>query len=278
MAGGGEPERPARMVTLPTVPTVRVEAPGGKQSGLEVRWWLADDTGGRVARALALYSGGESALGEAKAKRWELNGFRMVKVRVSDVAAVEEALTPIGPRNHVWVGWATKWTEVMRGRAVTDRRAVLVDGEPRALPGGTLRMIARSWGAAGAGRPELHVELAVQLHDAAKVIEQSDPFEMPTMHPEEEQGLVFRGLTVGRVMEDGWALVIVGEHPGVVWSRERAETDEQASGGAAVAPAFGPVVSGAQTLGEAMLSAEGFETGGPPGRAVVVLVPRVPGR
>lgn len=269
----------------------------GGNDGLEVRWWLSDDAEGAVGRVLAGYpAAAPGVMSPALGARWELNGFRAVRVPIGDLAALQRRLAPIGALQTVWLGWAREWTEVLRGRRVGAERPVLVNAQPRTLAPGTLRFIARSWTSPGAGAVAergspgggvLRLELAVQLHEQWKIDAERDPFGPPVLEPTEAQGEVFRDVTWNAALGPEEVIVVTAERPRVRWTPSGMHGSDAVAAGEASAetPAgsnsegasdlFGPPADPPLTLGEAMLTAP---AGGPrrgPVKAVVVVVPRV---
>lgn len=244
----------------------------GGTNGLEVRWWLTGDTNARVAAVLAPYAANPVPMTPAQTERWNLNGLRMVRAPLADLPALQSQLPPIAAIQSTWLGWAREWIEAMRGRRVRPDRALLIDANPRELPAGSLRFLARAWSAPSASGPVLRIELATQLLEQAKLDIQSDPYASPVILPAEQEGEVFRGLTLAAALEPGFVYIITAEKPGIVWGEETDQPEESP----AAEPSFGPEVAGPLTLGQAMLSATAADTGSAPAKALVVLVPRVP--
>ncbi len=244
----------------------------GGTNGLEVRWWLTGDTNARVAAVLAPYISNPLPMTPAQAERWNLNGFRMVRAPLAHLPSLQSQLPPIAAIQSTWLGWAREWIEAMRGRRVRPDRALIIDANPRELPAGSLRFLARAWSAPSASGPVLRVELATQLLEQSKLDIQSDPYARPAILPAEQEGEVFRGLTLAAALEPGFVYIITAEKPGIVWGEETDTPEERLTND----PSFGPELPRPLTLGQAMLSATAADTGSAPAKALVVLVPRLP--
>lgn len=256
----------------------------GATEGLEVHWWLADDSGGAIGAALAPYATDLQPDDRATRGRWESSGFRLVRVPSDRWPTVEPALVPLHQRTKDWIGWTPQWREVFRGRRVGGEQPIVIEGERTDLPRGLLRVLLRSWPAPPADpavrRPEVRVEIAFQLLpvDARS----RDPFARPKIVPPEEEGAILRRLTMQSALDPGYVYILTAEAPGVTWERrsdspvDAPASDDGERAGAMDELIPGPPASGPRTLGEAGLGASVDETKNRPAKAVIVFIPRAP--
>lgn len=252
--------------------------------GLEVRWWLADDTDGAVGAALARFA---EPVREPAAimSRWEASGLRLVRMPRDRWPAVEPALVPLNQRVRDLVGWAPEWREVFRGRRVGGEQPIIVDGARASLDRGVFRLLLRTFpappGDDASRRGEVHTELAFQV--VPITTGRNAPFETPRLQPVQDEGEVIRRLTLSAPLDPGYVYVLTSEAPGVEWSArdeaappDPAETDAMNQSEAQGVFELGPPASGPRTLGEAALGASAQETGSRGAKAVIVLMPRAP--
>jgi len=251
-------------------------------AGLEVHWWITDDTDGAVGRALAAWTDPAMPPDPALRDAWSLNGFRMVRAPALDLAEISTRLPPVHMRQRQWVGWVTRWTEVFRGRRAGGAVPLLIDAQRRSLPRGTLRVLLRCWPSfEGTGdapeRAVARLELAFQMDESGDEPAQS-AFAAPAVVAPQSEGEVFRALTFSGALEEGFIYIITGEAPGVEWkpgAPGRAPESGPSASGAAT-ESLGPPVSAPLTLGEAMFTRRADEDAGPPVKALLVLLPRTP--
>ncbi len=289
-ACAGDAEREATPAQQPqTLAEVSTPAPAepiisGVAEGLEVHWWLADDSGGAIGAALAPYASDLQPEDRTTRTRWESSGFRLVRVPTDRWPAVERALVPLHQRTKDWIGWTPQWREVFRGRRVGGEQPIVVEGERTDLPRALLRVLLRAWPAPPADpavrRPEVRVEVAFQLltPDARS----RDPFARPKIVPVEEEGTILRRLTMQSALDPGYIYVLTTEAPGVAWERRsdspveappEGDGEDEESIEEFIA---GPPASGPRTLGEAGLGASADETKNRAAKAVIVFIPRAP--
>lgn len=307
LAGCGTTLRPMEVRRLPPATGAPAPIVTTASDGLEVYWWISDDTDGAVGAALAAFVDPPQPANEAMRVRWNANGLRMVRLPADQFSDLERLLPVLHSRRKLWVGWVTDWTEVFRGRRAGGASSILIDGQRTSLPAGTLRFIVRCWPApapptgerAWGDRPGVRLELACQL-DVQKTIGAGDVFTEPQVASVVDQGPVLRQLTLETLLDPGFIYVLTSEAPGVTWySREArmgavspaapatptqspADDSEPVAQAEPLAPialeALGPPVSSPLTVGQAMLSATQSETGWRDSRVVVVLIPRSPDR
>lgn len=253
--------------------------------GLEVRWWVVDDTEGIIGSALGPFLDG-ALPSEARHAAWRSSGLRIARLSESELASIESAWPPNSQRYAHWVGWAAAWTEVFRGRRV-GAAPVVINGRSFAPVQGVARLLARCWPVPPAdpeAPPSIHLELAFQIQPAA---ERPDPFERPRIEPEETRGPVLRELTAGLTLDPGAVLILTAEDPAVEWTY-RAPADRQpptptpADGERSAAQrslingssVLGPDLEKPISFGEAMLATPGSESDPRRLRAVIILIAR----
>jgi len=274
-SGGGDGGAAAAEVSgVPaTVSTVqRSSGAATGDDGLEVRWWLADDSEGAVGRALAALGAEESPATETAAASWSLNGVRWMRLPASKLGELEAALPAVQQKEQGWMGWASTWTEVYRARAESGGVVVADVEGSRLLAPGRARLIARCWtapefGTEGGLVQRLRLEMTVQSVSARR--RGRDDLTGQGGTGIEDQGPVVRGLTVETALDEGFIEVITAERPGVVWGVDEAPAGETAGSG------YGPPAPEVRTVGDVLMVTSGVGRGAPALKAVLVLVPRV---
>lgn len=260
-------------------------------SGLEVHWWVAQDTDGAVGRALAGGLAQPLPSDPVLRARWDASGLRLVRLPIDQFPALQQRLVTVRSWHRRWIGWTSAWTDVFRGRRTGGRTPVVIDGARRQFASGTLRILARAWAMPprpGEQAPLVRLEVAFQHQPDAP--ESADPFEPPATIPEAEAGEVFRALTLELSLEPDSVYVLTAEAPGVVWSPgepEEAPSERLAAenpaivlepGEADASAVFGPASQSPRTLGQAMLTGDAPSALEPPLKALVAFLPRAPRR
>lgn len=237
--------------------------------GLEVVWWITDDTAGRVGEVLARFQEPPEPPDHTLRDRWRRSGLRLVRAPSDQRSLIERALPALTPRYRLPIGWTSAWTEVFRGRRLPAGHLV-VGERPREFPAGLARVIARCWPVPGAsGSPRVHFELALQ-HEPETAPKAIDPFAPPAPIDEASRGEILRDLTMSVEIDAGSVYVLTCEAPAVTW-REPAPRDEHETGFSpeAIDPApsarpaqrpAGPQLPAPPTLGEASMQVEPGET------------------
>lgn len=271
------PTRPAPAPVAETEPPPLVTT---AESGLEVHWWVSDDSDDRVARALARFTEEALPADSVSYAAWEANGLRLRRAPRTGFIELQAALPPIQLRSRQWIGWVTEWTEVFRGRRIGSDSIVLVDAQRRALPRGTPRLLLRAWPTFTPDPldpADVRVEIAIQHHTAPE----RRGLERPDHLPPQREGEVFRALTLSLRLDPESIYIITAEAPGVTW-QARDEGAPDAAAPPADEPSepgsFGPPAALPLTIGQAMLTRPAQESAGVPARAVIVLLPRSPDR
>lgn len=307
LAGCAGANRPIAVVQAPRSTAAPAPIVTTANDGLEVHWWIADDTDGAVGHALSIYA--DPALPDAEhiRARWNANGLRMVQVPQEQFAGLQSRLPAVRAQRKLWVGWVTSWTEIVRGRRAGGASPLIIDGQRSPMPFGVLRLIARCWPAPAepqaadqwGGPAMVRLELACQLQ-VEENADVRDVFAQPRIAAVQDEGPVFRQLTLETLLDPQFVYVITSEAPNVVWSSRGASmtqtlspqapvnsgAGDDASAGEPEASfevevraalpfdSIGPPVSSPLTVGQAMLSASHSETGWRDIRIIVVLIPR----
>lgn len=298
--GCGAPSRAPAPAPAPE-PALQAPEPilSTARHGVEVHWWIADDTDGAVAKVLSRYLSPLMPTDDDLRRRWQGNGLRMVRIPAEEITLLQRRLPPLRARRRLWVGWNSTWDEVFQGRRAGGAGALLIDGQRASLPAGVLRFIARAWPAPRlegdalrgfTSPPIARLELACQLH-IDPVLNAADVFQEPRQIPPQDAGPVFHTLTLETALEDGFAYVITSESPDVAWESLQpadsphppappAPPDDAEDGAfdAFAAEPLGPPSVRALTIGQAMLSARFEETGIRDFRVLVLILPRCPER
>lgn len=276
-AAGPKPHQPAKPraadigpVTPGTAPIMTVPV-----SGLEVQWWVADNTDNAVGAALYELSDGPAPMPPEQARAWIDNGLRMARLPLKSLAAFQQRAPSVYTLERTWLGGATQWTPMFTGRR-TESGAVSVDGSTTTLQPGVLRFIGRAWPAPSREGDVVRLELALQLQTRQRD-EALAALKLKAAGPATpaEEGPIFSRMTLDTALTPGWVYVIAPERPGVEWEEKNPKRRADADG---AAPQLGPQVLPPPTLGEAMMAIDPPRGADRPGtrplKAVVVLVPR----
>lgn len=309
LAGCGSSLRPMQVRRLPPATGAPAPIVTTSADGLEVYWWITDDTDGAVGAALAAFVEPPEPASEPIRARWNANGLRMVRLPAEQFSDLERLLPVLHSRRKLWVGWVTSWTEIFRGRRAGGPSPIIIDGQRSSLPAGTLRFIVRCWPAPAeptgdrvwGDRPLVRLELACQL-DIQETVGAAEVFSEPQVASVVDQGPVLRQLTLEALLDPRFVYVLTSEAPGVTWTSRESRMGAVAPSASALPPpdgadaarsedlaqaephdpisfeALGPPVSSPLTVGQAMLSATQSETSWRDARVVVVLIPRSPNR
>lgn len=263
----------------------RVERPG-----LEVVWWVADDTEGRAGMALAAHLDPPQPEAAAVRERWRTSGLRMARVPLERLEQIQAATPSIAQRYRQPIGWTPAWTEVFRGRRVGEH-PVAIAGARRTLPRGVMRLLARCWPSPAAGsEPLIHLDLAWQCQPDA-LSKAANPFERPVTLTEDQRGEIITELTLDAAVAPGFAYLITCEAPATEWLTRRVEGGAHESGfspppeladsppiRAAPAGPLAPMLGTPLTLGEASLgSVSNDETPRKSKAIIAVIVRAAPG-
>ncbi len=243
----------------------------GGHSGLEMRRWVIRDRGEDLAEALSPYSDSLAELSVEERRHLQVNGFRLVRVPLTELPGVRESLELTGRIDRHWFGQSPDWTDAMVGLDVGEGLAMRSSGGVSVLDGGRLRLLLRAWTTPTADGPRLRVDLALQLAFAAE----SAAFSLPERRPVAEDGPLFDDLSVSALLEPGNAYLICSERPEVPWG----EGDSIEVIAQDAEDGFGPASLRTETAGELMLSERVVDDDRKRVyRQVVVLLPRLPER
>lgn len=276
------------------------------RSGLEVQWWITDDTGGAVGAALFDLADGAAPLPPERARALIDNGVRLVRIPLAKLPDLQARLPTVRTLERTWFGGVTEWKPLFTGLRLFPVSAprskdsaspakpldpvLLIDGVPERVPPGVLRVIGRAWTAASAspGAAEvLRLEAAVQLQTASRD-DAIAALRLKNAGPTSvvEEGRIFGSTSIDAALEPGSVYVLAPESPGVEWKDERTRRRErdQAAQGAAQPTTAGPEISPPRTIGEAMMAvdptpnaqanADAPTTLRRPLKAILVLIPR----
>lgn len=250
------------------------------RSGLEVQWWVADDTDGAVGAVLYEVADGAAPLPPERARALIDNGLRVVRVRLDRLGELQRRLPTVRTLERTWFGSILDWKPLFTGLRLDPppgggQPVVMVDGVPERMPVGVLRIIGRSWVASSASGEVLRFEAVPQLRTsvrdeavAALGLKNTGPATVP------EEGRLFTMMAVSTALERGFVYVIAPESPGVEWKDAKARARE--AGSSPAGGVAGPEITPPPTVGEAMMTVRpaADRPGQRPLKAVVVLVPR----
>ena len=242
----------------------------GLTSGLEIVWWPADDTGGRVGALLAAFADEAADPLDAGARAdWEAAGLRLTPVPASRFVELLGAVTPLVAMDRQWLGRTRSWTQLAGA--------------------GRLRLIGRSWLAPTEAGPRVRVDLALQRRAAGRP--GAFDVDAPAMPDLASEGPLLDGTIVSLALDETHVYVVTGERPGVLWapadpaaapptaSEAAPEPEPDAPGDDTDTPASDEPepVPEPSTPGEALFALRSPSL--PPGaKAVLVLVARTPDR
>jgi hypothetical protein len=132
----GEPDRPG----AGRLTRARTRVAAG-QNGLEVCQWQVVDDPWRIADALRAHAAPAVAGTDELALR--RNGFVVSAVRAGDLEQLQRDLGGSAQDVRTWMGIAPAWRELVA--APLGDVMLEIDGVARERPGGTVRLMARSW-------------------------------------------------------------------------------------------------------------------------------------
>ncbi|MFG0293863.1 MAG: hypothetical protein ACF8MJ_12030 [Phycisphaerales bacterium JB050] len=258
----------------------------GNPVGVELHWWLTQDSDGVVARALAPYDQDLEFLPEELRERLRLSGVRIVAVPLSEIVVVHQVAAPASAWSRRWLGQSADWLQIMRSRRVAEGTRGVVYGSEQRLPEGVLRLLGRAWivperveGEEGTSIGALmRLELVAQVQQRDPRVDHENHFEIPNLNlvtpALEGQGPLLEELMVGLTVPPGYAIVMTTASPEADWSSvegvtrenlldelQRRETEEAGESvvegvGEGGAPRFGPSAA----PGDVPMDAENEET------------------
>lgn len=200
----------------------------GNPIGLELHWWLAEDSRADIARVLAPYDQPTEYLTDDLRDRLRQSGIRAVAVPISELFVVHQIAKPRSAWQRQWLGQETRWIQLFNARKVpAGIRSAMYSGEQR-LPEGILRMLGRGWmqpstvvrDGQRSIEPVMFIELAVQIVEPRRPTPQTNRILIPTADfntPEETRGPFLDDAAVRLVLPRGYALVLTTDSPDSEW-------------------------------------------------------------
>jgi hypothetical protein len=280
----------------PNLPSAEVlrERLTGANNGLELRRWTVVDAPDRVMNVLSNHADGAAADQET-IDRLKRNGFRFIRVPVSELDALVAELGGATIDRNEWHGQVYDWRALMEQPIDPRGLAVAIDGRVRRFDRGAFRLLIRSWTAQMEDGPRMHLEVLPQ-HSLPRA---NDLRRLMGEKPA-DAGEAFATLALDLQLQAGYAYVLVSESPEADWPElDRPAVvnealagvvgDEPAPGAPdgslpAVRPrdggwsrmgppeAIGPEAGAPLTLGEMLLPL----SVSPPMRRVLAFVPKIP--
>ena len=210
----------------------------GNVVGLELHWWLAQDSEADLARVLAPYANsGDQIISDDLRERLRLSGLRVVAVPQSELFVVHQIAAPRADWRRRWLGQETEWSELLRARRVQQGVRSMVYGSEQRLPGGVLRLVGRGWmqpasvvrDGASVIDAVMHIELGVQVEQPRPEDARSNRFLIPTADfntPLADLGPFVEELGLKLSLPRGYALVLTADDPEMDWSSVEVITRE----------------------------------------------------
>lgn len=251
----------------------------GAENGLEMHWWVVQSDPAVLRESLRPYAEAPDGLSASEREALASQGLRVVRVPLAEVSALRESLRVRGRTERKWLGQAPWWIEALRG-ALTGETLVGSEGHVVTLPSGRLRVLARAPGAVHARGPVMRADLAIQhLPRTTELLPSLTERDARRGLKPQQQGRVFARSVASLKMHEGYAYLLVCDHPGTPWA-EHADnelTQTYAAVPAAERAHMGPPTVTIPTVGERLLRKPApVYSGQDPLTAVVVLAPRLP--
>jgi hypothetical protein len=280
----------------PNIPSAEVlrERLTGSNNGLELRRWTVIDAPDRVMNVLSNHADG-SAADQETIDRLKRNGFRFIRVPVSELDALVSELGGATIDRNEWHGQVYDWRALMEQPIDPRGLAVAIDGRVRRFDRGSFRLLVRSWTTQMEDGPHMHLEVLPQ-HSLPRA---NDLRRLMGEKPA-DAGEAFATLALDLQLQAGYAYVLVSESPEVDWPEldRPALVNEVLVGAAGDEPApdapdeslpavrprdggwshvgppesVGPEAGAPLTLGEMLLPL----SVSPPMRRVLAFVPKIP--
>jgi len=262
---GCAPAAPRDAKPTPDAPEYPERAP----AGVELRLMNLDDSGARVARALAPHDTPGAVLDPGERAVWRDWGLRWIEVPTEELDATLASQRPTRPVESRDLGVFPRWRPLIRTGAMRATRVAQPGGSVRELSGRP-RLIARAWEIPEITGPErverrLRLEVALQL---VPLETRPDPITPARRPPPGQRGPLLGPGALGVTLDGDTALVLVGVDPEVSWVID--ETGAVRVEAPSHEPGVGPGAPDYPSMGAAMLARSGAE----PRRVLLVLVPR----
>lgn len=280
-----ESEEPSEPPTFTTTretnrvfaPRAALVAPGSQ--GIESHIWLADDSRRIVPELLAEFLDAPVPIEPEFRDEWNAAGLRLTRIPLDRVTQIERDSNPISDFSRTWHQAAGVWVEFFRSQFVESGsfafKRRIYRGEP-----GFLRLVGRvSVVPADDRTPTIRLELAAQVHQP-RTSDAANIFLLPRAVRPLEQGEVFHTITLRANLDPGFAYAITCETPALSWRDappKHTQQDPRDLNPDPPAPnpaaTFGPSAAPIPSLGQKMLATP-RAGGNPPGRTVILLIPR----
>lgn len=209
----------ARVEAVPAVTLPEPAAPLAN-AGLEVWEWVTPASGDGLAATLTELGSFDAPEG-LDAEIWRASGVRVYAVPAEDASALAARLPATRGRSQRWFGRAPAWAELLRGPALDAGQALIVNGEPVFLSGGSPRLLARAWVEPAARDGRVVGELRTQLLAQVTQPGPREPWRLGTPGIETvldralEEGRSFGELRADLRLDGSTAVVLIGLAPGV---------------------------------------------------------------
>lgn len=222
----GEREAPLSVVEQLAAETEGEPIGMGHDAGIELHWWLVDDTNAAVARALSSGSlaelTGSASADEAREfdpavlEAWRTSGLRVYSLPPGSFATLQRRLPPRRAWERVWLGQPTEWRELVAGRSLRRGELIQADGMTLPVPPGRLRLLVRAWLTPDADRAAIHLELLPQIAQRNPALTM-DPLREVEVISELKAGRVFDALHLHARLIPGRVYLIVPAAPDEDW-------------------------------------------------------------
>jgi hypothetical protein len=177
-----------------------------------------------------------------------------------------------------WHGEAHDWRELYGRDVGTERRSLVHDGRHRRFEHERMRIMIRAWTLQLEGGPAMQLELHTALQRGRR-----NRMNTLLRQARGEADERLEDMNLDTLLEVGFAYVLTGESPDVVWEFARTDiapgqepaVDQDDTPDGAERPSgrtVGPGASAAMSVGEYLFQVEA----GSIGREIIVFVPRIP--
>ncbi len=192
--------------------------------GLEIEVWAIEDRGGDLARALERYEEPAPFVSPGAARRWRASGFRLVSVPAGDLDRLRGSLSLVAPVREESLMEARHWRPLARGARLGGETVLTADG-PAPRNDGWARLLARAW-AAPSVSPGRETQATLRLELVPQIVEPAMADSLENIEARlrgqarfiGDDGPVLMNLMLSVLLQEGQALLVVGEDPAADWS------------------------------------------------------------